>query len=164
MGSAVFSGLKKMRAGMILLDMPKTEAQKKRNRELTRENYRASSLARKTKKGSVWMGRKWEVFAAKLLGAKDMNKGVMNQVNFDLLWRGKKIEVKAAEHLIHQKGYETRSWTFNTKDPKRSHYYLLICLKEGSPYKIYLVPSREVPKGGTSLFESTTKYDKFELS
>lgn len=128
-----------------------------------RANSRSKSVARKLKKGSVWMGRKWEIFAAHLLGAKDMNEDVMNQTDFDLLWNGKRVEVKSAELLIHQKGFKSRSWSFRTGDTKRSHYYLLICLKNGSPYKIYLVPSSRVPKGGTSLFEATTKYNRFEI-
>lgn len=116
-------------------------------------------------KSEVWKGRKGELFALTILeDSVDLNKEKMNRP-FDILWRGKTVDVKTLNICKRKKirGKEIKRepsghWTV-IKGKNSADFYLCVCLENEKPKKIYLIPGTAFKKAIT--IGNKSKYDKF---
>lgn len=105
------------------------------------------------------------------LGLKILDNSKLKfNVNYDLIWKGKKIEVKTAKptkHRCKRKGkkdvYIHYAWKFNIKKQSgEADYFLFICVDRGGIVKrIYLIPSEGVKNKNTISLGLTNKSKKF---
>lgn len=106
-----------------------------KNRNKYRNKYRNRQLNGGFLLGTSGIGRKYEKIANKLLpGSIDCNKSNFKG-GYDLIWKGKKIEVK-----MRNLNKRLR-WQFTTKKTCIADYYLLFCVLNGEVKRIYFVPS-----------------------
>jgi len=114
----------------------------------------------------TWKGRKSELIALNILnGAIDQNKDIMNK-SFDLLYKGKKIDVKSCnlykrknKRGIPVKSEQAGCWIFN-KNKGYSDKYFCICLIKDIPVRYYLIP-KEIFNKGITIGHCSKKFDKY---
>lgn len=75
------------------------------------------------------------------------NSSLVRRPEYDVLWRGKKVEVKTA-NFSNSKYLQCRGWYFSIKDQKgKADYFFCICLnKSGGVDKIYFIPDGRIAK------------------
>jgi hypothetical protein len=102
------------------------------------------------------LGSKGELIALSILKGSQL----IRNSNFDLLWKGKKIEVKIANFN------KRKRWEFNTRRQKnKTDFFLLICIAKDKKYleKIYFIPDKKFNNLNICIFKKTIKYKKFEI-
>jgi hypothetical protein len=125
----------------------------KKNWARKKRNSTNESLANsKTNKG-----RKNELLALSLLkNSIDCNDKIMNNKGFDIIWDGKKIDVKSC-NLYKRKNKRGKPvninnqfgwWSFN-KCSGTADYYFCICNINDVPKKIYMIPKEKYKNGIT---------------
>jgi hypothetical protein len=79
-----------------------------------------------------------ENLAVKILTGSSLNQNKYNKLGYyDIIWNEKKIEVKMSSTYPY--------WVFHAdKVRKDIDYYLLIGYKNNIPYKLFLIPYKEV--------------------
>lgn len=98
-----------------------------------------------------------------LTGATDMNKDGLNKP-FDLLWNGKKIDVKSCNLFKRKRkrGKKVKEcsgwWVFNTRNDV--DYYLCACMIENMPERYYLIPANAT-QSGISIGYYKSKFNKY---
>lgn len=110
----------------------------------------------------VGLGRYGERLALHLLkGSKDMN--ISNILSpFDLLWEGKKIDVKVSRPRQPDRGQ--RQYSFSTKSGI-CDYYLLIAVDDNDfPRRFFLVPKDKVKTTSVCFtYDFNTRWDEFKM-
>jgi len=97
-------------------------------------------------------GRRMELVGIKLLpGSQDMNTDSRRH-SFDILWRGKKIDVKSCEKY--------RNWWVFNKGKTQADFYFCFCLVNKKPIKILMIPAASFGKG-ISVGMKSQKFDRF---
>lgn len=118
-------------------------------------------------KTSSGKGRRWELYSAKILGAKMLNKFANGRVG-DLELNGNLIEVKSGEMysrrnkrgkpVSNQAGWWTTGYG---KDIRKCKFLFFICLKNNKPIKYYMIPTDVLPPKGAPCIGQKSKYDKY---
>ena len=121
---------------------------------VTEESYRRSA---------TYKGLAGEWLALELLyGSKHMNGEVMNR-EFDILWNGKRVDVKTCElykrKLKRGKPAKSSGWWVFNKNKASSDLYFCICLLDGKPLRAYMIPAKEF--GGGITIGWNTRHDKY---
>ncbi len=109
------------------------------------------------------IGFTWEKWVAEKIGATHLpfNNGC------DLNWKGKLIDVKAA-NLYKRKnkrgkpvlGEQKGVWVFNRNKKKPCDFFICVCLVDNKPRKILMIPAKNFPKKGC-VIGNNSKYDRF---
>lgn len=103
-----------------------------------------------------------------LLGEKYVIQNFPNTVwvgeKFDLLWLGKKVDVKTS--LPVKLRVTEKRWKFClTRQKGIVDFYILIGLKEDRTLdSIYVIPEPEAPKYVSIILSSPSKYDQYRMS
>lgn len=100
-----------------------------------------------TKVGGITaFGRKAELNALRLLpGSEDATCNDPKKSPFDILWNGKRINVKASTIKSGGKGHYTR-WTFQTEKPEQCDYFFCLGYKGEHHIAVaLLIPSNVAP-------------------
>lgn len=114
------------------------------------------------------LGRYGEELALGILeGSEDINQeNNNNKAPYDILWNGKRIDVKTS--IIRRQQYfpesDSRIFKFYTKKKSEKHcdYFLCIGLDENlKPIRTYMIPYDEAPGNTMSFSATNSKYDKF---
>ncbi|MFA6006928.1 MAG: hypothetical protein WC764_04375 [Candidatus Paceibacterota bacterium] len=114
---------------------------------------------------TTWLGRKWEKWLASKLNAVDVNADGMGKP-YDLLWDGKRIDVKA-HNLYRRKKKRGRpvgkvgGWWAFSRGIGECDYYFCLCLINGILEKAFLIPSSKLPKSGTTIGWKSKKYAEY---
>ena len=141
----------------------KVLANKRKENAKKRKNKRFSTLM----KTATYLGRTAELSALNFLqNSKDMNENKFCFRGYDILWNGKRINVKSSL-LPKKRDY----WTFGILNASKNHsqcdFALCMCyLNENGQRKlgkVYLIPSDEYTKGGISIYPQGCKWDKYIL-
>ncbi len=106
-------------------------------------------------KSSAWVGRKWELFVLDRLDAVDANAGIMGNEGFDIVWRGKKINVKSRTATA-----DRGRWPFHANSKNGCDFFLCLCLVYGKMKKSYLIPSTAI--SGKYFTIGVTEKGRFE--
>ncbi len=105
--------------------------------------------------GTCGIGRGYELIALKLLkGSIDMNAEVFSG-SYDLLWQGKKIEVKM------RKRNKRNSYGFTTNKTCIADFYLLFCVDNKEIVRILFMHSDDYGTGLRYSLSGRSKYEKF---
>ena len=140
--------------------------------------HRKSRTKKELNKTSTWIGRRFELDALRILkGSVDLNSEKMNHPKYDLLWNGKRIDVKGKTLWYRKKRsnylrkkwisyYPTGQWTFHSA--KIQHIDFVLCLgydrNERSLLRAFLIPASKYPKTGTTITRNTKrKFAYFEI-
>lgn len=106
-------------------------------------------------RGTTIIGRKFEEIALSILsGSYDCNKD--GHCKWDLLWNGKRIEVKMRNLGVKGK------WHF-TKKNNDCDYYLLFCCISGKINRIYFIPADKT-KSCVDIYPNKNKWREYILN
>jgi hypothetical protein len=95
-------------------------------RQLKRQNIKRTEADRIARKDIIcnWIGRKAELDAIEILKNAIDVAGSGNCLPYDLLWNGKRINVKSCSKPMEQKGY--LYWHFDIRGKEKCDYLLCI--------------------------------------
>lgn len=109
---------------------------------------------------NVGLGRIGEKIALDILEGSKLSEKINS--SYDLIWKGKKIDVKTAHPTIRWKNKNPTQWVFGTRKKRESDHYLCIGLSETNHIeKVFLIPVNIAPKGNLALSRDKTKYDEY---
>lgn len=115
--------------------------------------------------GESQLGREAELFVLSLLeGSEDYAKKDP-QAPFDILWYGKRIDVKRSNLLAN--GHKPW-WMFRTKKniKETCDYVACVGYRDDKPEFVLLIPSSEVPLTGVTVQQASyerSKYRKYQI-
>lgn len=111
---------------------------------------------RHTKGSNCWIGNQYEKRGVRLLkGSKWINSDVWSKEPYDLVWRGKTVDVKMRNFAKHYSG-----WAFILQH-KKTDLLLLFCVKKGRTLKVLLIPTRMVKGRSVGVSANKSKWDKY---
>lgn len=111
-----------------------------------------------------WKGRKYELIAARMLGATDMNKDVKCHRGWDLELNGMTIDVKSCNKTKLRKRRGGSTWKYYWKIDRRgltADYVFLFCLNSDIPYKAYMIPVNEIESNHIRIYLNGKNYEKY---
>lgn len=107
-------------------------------------------------KGKCEIGRKYELIALNILPGSIDVSGKSFKSPYDILWNGKKIDVKMRNFNKNNK------WQFWSRNTTNSDYYLLFCCVSGNVEKIIMLPQKYFING--LAIGKLSKYDRYKLN
>lgn len=152
------------------------EVHKKASRKYC-EKHRKSRTEAELKSTATWIGRRCEIDAMNILrGSDDLNAEKMNYPGFDLLWEGKKIDVKGKRLWRRRKnkvyirktweGHVSKGqWTFHANESGKAEYILCLGYSEDGKtlLRAFLIPKASYGRYGVTVMEGGGKFSCFEL-
>lgn len=113
---------------------------------------------------NVGLGRVGEKIGLKVLSGSEDKTGGNIHYPYDLDWNNKKVNVKVSRPSIRYGCKTPTQWIFGTGKNKNCDLYLCIGLDEKDEVeKIFLIPSKVVPKGNLGFSRRKSKYDEYLL-